>query len=331
MTSTETKPETGKKRFSRKNKLLIIGGIVLTLIFAYGIYQYRIGKERERRIHLTVLKIRKNGNVKIDGKNRNPNIIFDKALYYLPIPYSISSKFPTDFILSSIEVQNNKCSPYIMDLDTDIMDLEEAILINAGITDKNSHFLEKHSQLIKLNLSNNEIGDLTLGHLHEFRSLTELDLSNTQITDAGIIEAAKNGAFNQLQTLNLGNTYITGEGIMEGVKSGAFNQFKSINLNNANIGDETLEHLANLPKLKVLYLNWTSITDQGLKYLANNKMIRTLELSEANITDQSIEVLLSLDNLIRLDLSETKISAEGIAKLRKKYPWLYFKKPLSQK
>jgi Leucine Rich repeat len=330
MTSMEIKPEPDKKRLSRKKKLLVICGIILTLIFVNGIYQYRVGKERERRIHLTVLKIRKDGNVKIDGKNRKPSIIIDKACYYLPIPYSVARKFPTDFILSSIEVQNKKCTPYIMGLDTDIMDLEEAILINSGINDQNSSFIKKHNKLIELNLSKNEIGDLTLAHLHEFRSLKELDLSNTRITDTGIIEAMKSGAFNQLQILNLGNAYITGKGIMKGVKSGSFNQLKSINLNNANIGDETLKQLSKLPKLETLSLNWTSITDQGLKYLANNQSIRTLELSEADISDQSIEVLLSLDNLISLDLSETKISAEGITRLRKKYPWLYYKKPLSQ-
>ena len=78
-------------------------------------------------------------------------------------------------------------------------------------------------------------GELTNADLAK---VTDLDLTFTQITDAGLKEAAK---LQQLTRLFLSNTQITDAGLKE---------------------------VAKLQKLKRLYLNGTQITDTGLKDVA---------------------------------------------------------------
>ena len=86
-------------------------------------------------------------------KNRYSNSFFDK-LYELPIPYSITSKIiPVDYVITGIEFKNKKFDSEILSEPTTTLELEDLAVINAGITDKNSHFLKKHSKLIKLNLN----------------------------------------------------------------------------------------------------------------------------------------------------------------------------------
>ena len=75
--------------------------------------------------------------------------------------------------------------------------------------DEASH-LKVLTELTRLNLSHTEITDAGLGHLEGLTSLTWLDLRDTQITDAGLkhLEGLTN-----LTTLDLRLTQVTPEGV----------------------------------------------------------------------------------------------------------------------
>lgn len=95
-------------------------------------------------------------------------------------------------------------------------------------------FLSSHSDL---NLSNSQITDAGMEHLNGLTGLTSLDIRNTQLTDAGL-EHIKN--LTELSFLELDNTKVT---------------------------DAGLKHLKGLTKLSELNLNNTQITDAGLQEL----------------------------------------------------------------
>jgi Leucine-rich repeat (LRR) protein len=119
-----------------------------------------------------------------------------------------------------------------------------------------------------------------------------LDLSKTEITDAGLKELA---AFKNLQSLNLKNTQISGVGLKE---------------------------LAALKNLQRLYLGFSKVTDAGLKEIASIKSLETLGLGRCDeITDAGLKELAALKNLKSLILvGAAKVSDQGVEALQRALP-----------
>ncbi len=86
---------------------------------------------------------------------------------------------------------------------------------------------------IHLDLSDTEVGDAGLIHLSSAQNLVVLDLTNTQVTDAGLVHLK---ALTKLEHLYLDNTQVT---------------------------DAGLAHLQGLNNLESLLLNGTQVTDAG--------------------------------------------------------------------
>jgi len=126
--------------------------------------------------------------------------------------------------------------------------------------------------------------------LKKIHNLQQLDLSWTQITDAGLQHLAN---LSNLQQLYLGETQIT---------------------------DAGLRHFANLSNLKNLSLWGTKITNDGLRHLANLSNLQQLYLGETQITDAGLQYLANLSNLQHLDLNYTKITDAGVEELKKAIP-----------
>ncbi len=80
---------------------------------------------------------------------------------------------------------------------------------------------------------------------------------------------------------------------------------------NADVTDETLDVLANMPKLRELDLNDSSVTDLGLAKLAKLPSLETLRLRGTKITDEGFrQHLMESSTLKQLDLRETAVTLE---------------------
>ncbi len=94
------------------------------------------------------------------------------------------------------------------------------------------------------------------------KGLRTLDLSNTQITDAGL-EHLK--GLTNLYSLRLDNTQITDSGLVH--LKGLTNLRGILWLSGTQVTDAGLEHLKKLTKLHFLHLSNTNVTDEGVKKL----------------------------------------------------------------
>lgn len=83
--------------------------------------------------------------------------------------------------------------------------------------------------------------------------------------------------------------------------------------------DMALEHLKELPKLKLLYLSGTQTDDAGLEHLKGLTNLKYLELDHTQISDAGLKHLNKLTNLKLLKLSGTQV-AEGIQELQEALP-----------
>src|SRR5690606_36878060 len=85
-----------------------------------------------------------------------------------------------------------------------------------------------------------------------------------------------------------------------------------------NLGDESLKHLAEVPKLRLLDLRGcTLITDDGLAHLKPLANLNVLKLRSASLSDAGVAHLATLTGLIGLSLEDAAISDEGIASIGK--------------
>ena len=130
-------------------------------------------------------------------------------------------------------------------------------------------------------------GELTEADLAK---VTDLDLHNTFITDAGLKEVVK---LQQLKLLDLFRTQVT---------------------------DEGLKDLAKLQHLTILILSLTNTTDAGLEDVAKLQKLTRLALEDTNISDASLKNLVKLKRLESLWLYDTNVTKAGAAELQKALP-----------
>ena len=183
-----------------------------------------------------------------------------------------------------------------------------------------------------------QISDDDLRTLENEDALKVLDLSNNNITDAGL---AYVGQTTQLEALYLSGNLLSEKGIahLKGLH----------NLESLGLGSEVtntaLVHLAGLTKLKWLGLEWGKFNDLGLEsleqmkgievldlrkvsgvngsgfvYLKQMTNLRELWLQNTSVTDESLVHLEGLTNLQRLDLTYTRVTEQGVSNLKAKLP-----------
>ena len=123
-------------------------------------------------------------------------------------------------------------------------------------------------------------------------AITEIDLSESQVTDADLAELK--GQID-LDELNLHGTKISDIGVAElaGLKG-----LQALYLDDTQITDIGAAHLERLTRLESLYLDGTKISDQGLEYLDDLTRLEELSLGYTAITDSG---LLSLARLKACD------------------------------
>ncbi|QGQ22043.1 protein kinase [Gimesia benthica] len=170
-------------------------------------------------------------------------------------------------------------------------------------------------QLISLDLSSSQIDDAGLGYLTGLTKLEKLFIhANHQITDEGLKHLK---GMRDLQVLTVTNGQITDEGIMylQGMRD-----LEVLNVGGTGITDAGLKQIARHKNLVELLVYNIRITDAGLEQLANLKKLNDLSLIAIPVTDAGLKHLYGLQQLEKLELQQTQVTPEGIAALQKALP-----------
>lgn len=148
--------------------------------------------------------------------------------------------------------------------------------------------LDPDGRARSIDLASKPVGDSDLELLKGLVALEELDLSGTNVTDAGLVHLT---GLKSLKRLNVGAglmkpTNVTDAGL-EHLKS--LHQLEQLVLSGAKITDDGLEQLAPLQNLQRLYLFQTRITDAGLKHLESLQELEILRVGRTAVTQEAAE------------------------------------------
>ncbi len=136
--------------------------------------------------------------------------------------------------------------------------------------------------------------DEALVHISKITTITDLNLGDAWVTNAGLPLIAK---LKELKRLDLGWT--------------------------KDVGDAGMPILAKLTKLEHLGLGGTKVTDAGLPALAALPALKELSLGGTAVTDKGLQALAACKSLATLNLNnKMKVTQQGIDKLKKALPSL---------
>jgi Leucine-rich repeat (LRR) protein len=127
--------------------------------------------------------------------------------------------------------------------------------------------------------------NLTLQQLTRLTNLSELDLSETAVTD---VDMAQVQSLKGLESLNLGQTKITNESL---TYVGELENLHDLKLGNTLISDEGLAHLDRLVNLEELDLENNRLNGPGLNHLKGLTKLKTLYLGTTSITNSCENIL----------------------------------------
>lgn len=156
--------------------------------------------------------------------------------------------------------------------------------------------------LESLELSEN-VTDEFLNQLDRLPQFTELALHGPNVTDATarlLAESAPN-----LKTLYLRHANLTVQGIRW---ISELSDLEVLALDETEVGDDAIEHLAKLEKLRWLDLSGAdSVTDRSLEVIGKLRNMRQLFLMGTQVSTGGLGHLRGLNNLRHLDLQSTKV------------------------
>ncbi|VIO86447.1 Uncharacterized protein BM_BM2769 [Brugia malayi] len=177
--------------------------------------------------------------------------------------------------------------------------LQELILHHNNLTQLPSKALTPLSALLRLNLSNNSIGDIEAEHaLPPLSKLYDISLANNRICQ--IHKSAFDGVKHSIQTINLGRN------CLKKVPASAvrgFKQLMALHLHNNNISALEALSFMNLPLINLLNLASNQITTIHNRAFLNVPNLRYLYLTRNRITNISPHLFGSFEQLEMLDLT----------------------------
>lgn len=185
-------------------------------------------------------------------------------------------------------------------------------------TDENlgAYLEQRGKQVSDLDLSGSTITDAGLAHISKSPNLSSLSLENTSISDAGL-QALQLSKPAKLAEINLHSTSVGDEGVKA---LGKIISLQRLNLNDTNVSCESAASLKGLRNLQVLTLDYSAMGDAGVAELKNLQNLRSLSLKGCPITDECIKDLVRCQNLMVLNLEDTKLSPEKVAWMQQMMP-----------
>jgi internalin A len=149
--------------------------------------------------------------------------------------------------------------------------------------------------------------DPLLAEMAEVESLTvnleQLDLCDSQITDAGLLHIAE---FRQLKALDIGFNPITNDGLTQ---LAPLDELLYLGLDVTEVTDDGLAALGKFPQLYRVSLYSDDITDRGAKSLATLPSLGELDLADTQVTNAGLAELAKMPSLIRLRLDQMKLGS----------------------
>ena len=145
--------------------------------------------------------------------------------------------------------------------------------------------------------------------LTPFSELKTLNVSATQITDAGMLEI---GRHTSLTSLYIARTEISDAGTKE---LRHLKNLTTLNLVGNKITDAGLKSIGELTNLERLHIGRSDVTEVGLKELNNLKQLRELNLANSNLNYTCVKELSQLTSLTILFLGRNEITDEGLIEL----------------
>ena len=176
------------------------------------------------------------------------------------------------------------------------------------ITSKGALALAR-SNLKKLNISGNVIGDEGVKSLSTNNNIVELDVEDCGINAEGAAEFFKTN--DMVVKLNLQGNNIGDHGLST-LKYN--NKLKELNLSSCQITHVGLKFIAENSSLTSLQLNNNKVSN-GVFYLAKHNSLKILNLSECEINDSDLELFAKNNVLTELYLQYNNITAEGVKKI----------------
>jgi len=151
-------------------------------------------------------------------------------------------------------------------------------LTGTSVTDSDLKVFQALKAIRHLALKSTPITNGALATLATFAHLSHLHLPR-QVNDQGV-EALS--VSKSLLELDLSYSSITDGGL---AFINSMPQLETLYVNDTAISDHGLAHLKGHPGLKVLFLNGTKVTDKGLEELASVENLNHLELRDTSATE----------------------------------------------
>jgi len=171
-------------------------------------------------------------------------------------------------------------------------------------------------QIIEVDLSAVEVTPEVLAALPQLTRLRSLLLRESTLEDSGLQEVGKCAA---LENLDLRECSIGNDGLehLTGLK-----KLKALRLSGQSgattVDDAGLETLGQLPQLKVLAFDFLWVSGEGLQKLNPLKGLRELYLAGTLVGDSDLETLGNFPELRKLRLSKlSQLSGQGVTEIAK--------------
>lgn len=189
------------------------------------------------------------------------------------------------------------------------------------VSDSDLDLIARMDRLERLDLSETRVTDLGLLKLKELKNVRELNLFYAElVTDEGLAVMRN---WTKIERINARGTKVTDNtlALLAGKTT-----ISSLDIGYAEVTDSGLQHLATLPNLRELTFGGNKLTEVGLQVLRALPQIQSLNLSgkqrtdsglwTVGTTDIGLDPVAAVTELRSLNLSGLGISGRGLAKLK---------------
>ena len=190
----------------------------------------------------------------------------------------------------------------------DLPDLQELRLLLSDLSPQALRHLSGLTKLSTLEVRNDRLDAEGCEHLSKLGELRSLTLITGEFNGDGLSHFAQ---LSNLTRLGLGRSEQHWSEI--GLKQLAtLTQLRELIISG---DDDTLEQIAQLPKLQTLSVTGGEITDRGFRHLTALRELRELRCWKMPVTFECLEAISQIRTLDSLSLNQTSISRDGIDKL----------------